>query len=335
VLQAPVGVGILGLGMGHDRARMATRTEGAKLVCVCDILEEKARAVAEELHCDWCLDYEQMLARDDLDVVGVLTPSGMHADHGVMAAQAGKHVFTTKPMDLRVEKCDELIAACQRAGVLLAVDFDRRYSQDAHQARLIVQSGKLGRILLADVRMKWLREQSYYDGGSPPGWRKSLKYEGGSLANQGVHQVDLLYWLLGPVASVYGRIGTLTHDIETEDMCNALLTFQSGAWGVIQTTTCNRPSLGTAIEISGENGTLCLSDNRITRYELAQGPQASLDEFVPEANRPRNIVEDMVSALTRGTPLACDGYEGRRSTEIVCAVYDSARTGKPVKLNQQ
>lgn len=332
--ESEVRVGILGLGVGRGRAKMAAEAEGAKLVCVCDLLEDKARAVAEELECDWCTEYEQMLGRQDIDAVGIFTPSGQHADHGVMGAQAGKHVFVTKPMDIRVEKCDELIAACEQAGVLLAVDFGRRYADEAHRARMILQCGKLGKILLADVRMKWLREQSYYDGGSPPGWRKTLRYEGGSLANQGIHQVDLIYWLLGPVNSVYGRIGTFAHDIETEDMCNALLTFASGTWGVIQTTTCNRPSLGTAIEISGERGALCLTDREITRYEVADDPEASLEEFVPDPDRPKNIIEDVISALTKGTPLACDGHEGRRSTEILCAVYESAQTGKPVELGQ-
>ncbi|MFQ6131610.1 MAG: Gfo/Idh/MocA family protein [Armatimonadota bacterium] len=326
--------GILGLGMGHGRAKMAAQTSGARLTCVCDILEDKARAVAEELECDWCTDYGDMLARDDVDVIGVMTPSGMHADHGVLAAEAGKHVFTTKPMDIRVEKCDELIAACEQAGVLLAVDFGRRYADDTHRARMILRSGKLGPILLADVRMKWLREQSYYDGGSPPGWRKTLEYEGGSLANQGIHEVDLIYWLLGPVGSACGRIATLAHDIETEDMCNALLTFENGTWGVIQTTTCSRPDLGTVIELSGERGTLCLTGSAITRYEVADEPDASADDFVPDPDRPKNIIEDVVSAVARGTPLACDGHEGRHSTQILCAVYESARTGRPVALGR-
>ncbi len=325
-------IGILGLGVGRSRAKMAAQAEGAELVCVCDLLEDKCKAMAEEYGCEWTTDHEEMLGRDDIDAIGVFSPSGMHADHGIMAAEAGKHVFTTKPMDIRVEKCDALIEACKKADRLLAVDFGRRYADEPHRVRMAVQSGKLGKILLCDVRMKWLREQSYYDGGSPDGWRSSLQWEGGSIANQGVHQVDLIYWLLGPVKSVYGRIGTFTHDIETEDMCNALLTFESGTWGVIQTTTCNRPSLGTAIEISGEKGTLAFSDKGITCYEVDGEPEASLDEFVPDPDRPKNIIEDVVSALTKGTQLACDGPEGRVSTAIFCAVYESARTGEAVEV---
>ena len=325
-------IGILGLGVGRSRTKMAAEAEGAKLVCVCDLLEDKCRKAAEEHGCEWTTKYDEMLKRDDIDAIGIFSPSGMHADHGIMAAEAGKHVFTTKPMDIRVEKCDALIEACKKADRLLAVDFGRRYDDDCHQIRMALRSGKLGKILLVDVRMKWLREQSYYDGGMPKGWRRLLKWEGGSIANQGVHRVDFVYWLLGPVKSVYGRIGTFGHKIETEDMCNALLTFKSGTWGVLQTTTCSRPDLRTHIEFTCEKGTLAMGDGGGVRYEIDGDPNASLSEFVPDPNRPKNIIQDVVSALTKGTKLMCDGHEGKVSTQIFCAVYESARTGKAVEV---
>jgi UDP-N-acetyl-2-amino-2-deoxyglucuronate dehydrogenase len=318
--------------VGRSRTKMAAQHEGAKLMCVCDLLEEKCKAAAEEYGCDWTTNYEEMLGRDDIDAIGVFSPSGMHADHGIMAAEAGKHVFTTKPMDIRVEKCDALIAACEKGDRMLAVDFGRRYDEDAHKARMALHGGKLGKPLAVDVRMKWLREQSYYDGGMPEGWRCSLKWEGGSIANQGVHQVDLLYWLFGPVKSVYGRMGTFAHEIETEDMCNALLTFKSGTWGIIQTSTCNRPNLGTEIEVTGTKGTLTFTDKGITTYVIDGDEDASIDEFVPDPKRPKNIIEDVVGTLTEGSSLMCDGHEGKVSTQIFCAVYESARTGKAVEL---
>ena len=151
--------GIVGLGMGANRAKITAQTDGAKLVCVCDILEDKARKVSDELNCDWTTDYEKMLARDDIDAVGVLTPSGMHADFSMMAARAGKHVFTTKPMDILLEKCDELIQVAEEAGVILAVDFGERYGPANKRVRNAIQSGLLGRIILADLRMKWYRAQ--------------------------------------------------------------------------------------------------------------------------------------------------------------------------------
>jgi len=323
--------GIVGLGMGANRAKIASQTPGAKLVCVCSIQEDRAKQVAGERNCDWTTDYEKMLERDDIDVVGVLTPSGMHADFAMMAAKAGKHTFTTKPMDILVEKCDELIETAKDAGVILAVDFDQRYGAGNKRVRKAIQSGLLGRITLADLRMKWYRAQSYYDGGSPAGWRSKRRYEGGSAANQGVHFLDLLQWFMGDVKTVYGKSRTFSHEIETEDCSIGFLEFDSGAWGVVQTTTCSSPNLGSALEFTGSNGTLSWKDSKVVLYELANNPDASLDDVEVEPG-PKNIIEDMVSAVTKGTPVAVDGAEGRKSVAIFNAIYESSRTGKPVEL---
>ncbi|HIE53132.1 MAG TPA: Gfo/Idh/MocA family oxidoreductase [Armatimonadetes bacterium] len=328
----PVRFGIVGLGVGRSRARMVKETAGAELVCVCDLREEVARTFAEEQNCAWTTDYEELLAREDVDAVGIFTPSGTHADLALPAVEAGKHTFVTKPMDLVVEKCDRLIAAAEQAGVVLAVDFGSRYNPLNHQIRQVVQSGRLGRIFLGDLRMKWYREQSYYEGGWPPGWRSRRETEGGSMANQGVHYVDLLQWFLGPVEAVFGRCAHVAHDIETEDLTQALLNFASGAWGCVQTTTANYPSLGSVIEISGHQGTLVWQDNKLARYEVKGEEKVSLDEFPPDPNLPRNIIEDVVRAVTQGTPVQVDGPEGRKSVAIVAAVYESARRGKWVRV---
>ena len=322
--------GIVGLGMGKNRAKIATQTPGARLSCVCDIIEENAKKTAEEFNCDWETDYEKMLERDDIDVVGVMTPSGLHAEFAMMAAKAGKHVFTTKPMDLLVEKCDELIETAKKAGVILAVDFGERYLDSNKKVKHVIQSGIMGKMFLADLRMKWYRAQSYYDGGSPPGWRGKKRYEGGSAANQGVHFIDLIQWFMGPVKTVIGKCATLAHNIETEDISLAILEFDSGAFGVFQTMTCNTPDLGSAMEFSGSNGTLSWKDSSVILYKLADNPNASLDDISVEPG-PRNIIEDMVSAVTKGTPVAVDGNEGRKSVAIFNAIYESSQTGLPVK----
>lgn len=323
--------GIVGLGMGSNRAKVASQTSGAKLVCVCDIVEERAKKVASDLGCEYATDYEKMLKRDDIDVVGVLTPSGMHADFAIMAAKAGKHVFTTKPMDILLEKCDELIKTAKDAGVILAVDFGERYGAANKRVRMAIQSGLLGKIVLADLRMKWFRAQSYYDGGTPIAWRSKLRYEGGSAANQGVHFLDLLQWFMGGVKSVYGKSGTFSHNIETEDCSVAIMEFNNGAWGVIQITTCSNPDLGSAMEFTGSNGTLSWKDSKVVLYKLADKPDATLDEVDIEPG-PGNIIEDMLSAITKGTPVAVDGAEGRKSVAMFCAIYESSKTGKPVEL---
>lgn len=323
---------IVGTGMGRNRARKVVETLGAQLVAICSLDEERGKQIAEELQCEFVGNYDDLLGRDDIDVVGVMTPSGWHCDHAIKAMRAGKHVHTTKPMDVRVEKCDEAIRVAKETGKVFAVDFDSRYSPLNHQIRQAVRSGRLGKVFMGDVRMKWYRAQSYYDGGTPAGWRSRLETEGGSAANQGVHYIDLLQWWLGPVKTVQGRIGTFTHTIETEDNANALLTFASGAWGIIQTSTSNYPDLGTTIELSGDRGTIRWSDNKVSLFKVMGEEESSLDDYAVDPNLPKNIIQDMISAITKGTTPACPPEEGRKSVEIFCAIYESARTGKVVEL---
>ena len=325
-----IGFAIIGLGMGRHRAKVATETPGAKLVTVCDLQEEKAKSMAEELGCDYTTDMDEVLKRDDVDAVGVLTPSGTHADLAMKVVEAGKHVFTTKPMDIVVEKCDALTKAARDAGVVLAVDFDCRYGENNRRLKKFIADGGLGKVILGDVHMKWFREQGYYDGGFPAGWRRDVKYEGGSAANQGVHYIDLLLWFVGPVADVYGRSGTLGHDIATEDISVAMLTFKNGAWGVIETTTCSYPDMGTKIEITGENGSARWTGD-VDLLKVRDKPDLKLEDIAVEP-RPANIIEDMVSSINNGTPVAVDGKEGRKSVELFNAIYESSRTGKKVVL---
>ena len=323
---------IVGTGMGSDRARKAANTPGARLAAICTLDEERGRKLAGELECDLVADYDALLARDDVDVVGVLTPSGCHCDFAIRAMKAGKHAFTTKPMDIRVAKCDEAIRVAREAGRLLAVDFDCRYLPINHQVRQAIRSGKLGRVFMADLRMKWYREQSYYDGGTPAGWRSRLETEGGSAANQAVHYIDLLQWWLGPINTVQGRIGTFAHAIETEDNTNALVAFAGGAWGIIQTSTSNYPDLGTTIEISGDNGTLISRANEVALFKTRDDDAPSLDAYPVDPNLPTNIIEDMVAAIATGRKPMCPPEEGRQSVAAFCAIYESARTGKMVEL---
>jgi predicted dehydrogenase len=318
--------------MGSVRAETATKTPGAALACVCSLDEAQAVEWAGKLDCDWTTSYEEMLERQDIDVVGVLTPSGTHCDYAIQALQAGKHAFTTKPMDIRLEKVDAAIEAAERAGKILAVDFGLRYSPVNHKLRMAVRSGVFGQILYSDLLMRWYRAQSYYDGGIPAGWRSRTATEGGSIANQGVHSVDLMQWILGPVSTVYGRAGTVGHEIETEDQTMSLLTFESGAWGMIHTTTCSTPDLGTKWEIGGSGGSFAWSENKVSLWHSEANPESSIDDFYVDPNLPKSIIADMVSAVTEGTPVQCDGYEGRKSVAIIEAVYESSRTGQVVEL---
>ncbi len=346
--------GIVGLGMGRPRAEECTTTPGAQLAAVCDTWEERGRDVAEALGVPWIKDYDEMLARDDIDVIGVWTPSGLHCPFAVRALEAGKHVCMTKPMDIRVDSCDAAIQAAEDQGLVLAVDFESRYNPINHQIRGAIQSGAIGDVIFGDLRMKWYRGQDYYNSGHLPGWRSRIVTEGGSLANQAVHYLDLLQWWLGPVTRVIGHKGTYAHDIQTEDASLSMLEFASGAHAMVLTTTCSFPDLGSAIEITGTRGTMAWKDQQITiftaaavqeidagddpeyvRPEQAAQPdevQLNPDDFISPADLPANIIEDMVAAVRDGKPVQCDGYEGRKTVAIIEAVYQSSDSGEWVNF---
>ena len=324
--------GILGLGRSRKAAQTAIQTAGANLVCVCDLQEEKVKVTAQELDCDWTTSYDQMLARDDVDAIGVYTSSGTHADFANQAIAVGKHVFVTKPMDIDLDKCDRLIEAAKRANLVLAVDFIRRYRKTDHQVRQAVADGLIGNIILGDLRMKWYRSQSYYDGGWPPGWRSRSSTEGGSAANQGVHSIDQLQWFMGDVKTVQGRCGTFNHEIETEDCSVGILTFESGAFGMIQTTTCSYPSLGTTLQINGSKGTITMDKSGAIELMIEGQEEATIDQVEIETDFPENIIEDMVGAIIDGQPIMVSGEEGRKSVAIFTAIYESSRTGSIVQL---
>jgi len=337
--------GIVGLGMGSDRAKKAANTPGAQLVAVCDILEERGAKVAADLGVEWIIDYDEMLAREDIDCVGVFTPSGMHCDFVLRALQAGKHSFTTKPMDLTVAKCDAAIAEAGKRGLVLAVDFESRYNPGNHRIKAAIEQDALGRVILGDLRMKWFRSQAYYDTGSPAGWRSRLATERGSMANQGVHYIDLLQWWLGPIRAISGSFGTYAHRIESEDLAIGIVDFERGATGVIVTTTTAFPDQGTRLEIGGDRGTLAWQNQDLVMFRGIQGDAGSagewekpeetdlsLDDFPAPDDLPPHIIADMTRAIRDGVPVQCDGHEGRKSVAIFQAVYASCDQGRPVPL---
>ena len=189
------GFAVVGLGMGRSRARLIQETEGAELTVVVDRNEELAAEVGAELGVNWAPNLDDVLARSDVDVVMIMTPSGLHADLGCLAAQAGKNVITTKPMDVSTEQCDRLIAASESSGVKLAVDYQSRYVDTNFRVANALSEGALGKPLLGEVRFKWFRAQQYFEHGN--GWRGTWSMDGGgSLANQGSHLLDLLLWFM-------------------------------------------------------------------------------------------------------------------------------------------
>lgn len=324
--------GVVGLGMGANRARVVSQTEGAKLVAVCDLREDRATKVAEQHGCDCYLDYEKMLERQDIDVIYVMTFSGLHAEHGMLGAKAGKHVVSTKPLDVSVAKVDALIAECKSRGLKLVTDFDLRYNGDMQAIRNAVQSGVLGRVYLAEARLKWFRTQGYYDENG--GWRGTWKLDGGgSLANQTVHYIDQLCWIMGDVKSVYAEQGVFGHDIEGEDMGVAVLNFANGAKGVIVGTTTFPQSAYSGVEIHGDRGAAMTTrgSKGETEWVWAEGCDVDPETLavVPEV---KSAAADMVRAIKQDREPQVTGEEGRKSVVLLEAIRKSSESGEVVRL---
>jgi predicted dehydrogenase len=308
--------------MGAARARLIHETEGARLAAVADINEERGRKAAQEYGIEWYADYRRMLERSDIDVIMVMTPSGTHADFAIDAARAGKHVISTKPIEVNLERADRMIQGCQDAGVILAIDFESRYMADNVRIKEAIDAGRLGKMTLGEARLKWYRSDAYYEG-----WHGTWKLDGGgSLINQTVHQIDLLVWFMGTPVKVWGQMGVFTHNIETEDLGMAMIRFESGAVGTILGTTTCPTSLPARMEMHGDRGLITTAGNKIETWSL---PGESIDDPF-EYTGPRNVIEDMVQLTRNGGTPRISGEEAKRSLRLILSVYESARTGQPV-----
>lgn len=322
-----VNFAVVGLGMGRNRAQMIKDTDGAELKCVVDLQADLAKKTAQELGTDWETDLDDVLGRGDIDCVMVMTPSGTHAEVGIRAAKAGKHVVTTKPMDVGTEACDRLIAACDEAGVKLAVDYQSRYVDSNYRVAEALRRGWLGRPILGEIRFKWFRSDEYFEHNAS--WRGTWKMDGGgSLANQGAHLLDVISWFMGDFESVYGEMAVMNHDIETEDIGLAIVRFKSGARGVIVGTTTFPTNAYFSAEVHGTDGGVLIEDVLGGKMRVfGEG----LEERLQQIDNPiHSIIEDVVSAVEGGGEVRVDGREGRRTVALLEKIYESARIGKSV-----
>lgn len=315
--------------------------KGAELVAICD--NDPTRLVAaRERHNVAAYDSLDDLLKDgSVDVVSVLTPSGMHAEHAIAAANAGKHVVVEKPMALRLEDADAMIAACDRARVKLFVVKQNRFNVPVVKAREALDAGRFARLVLGTVRVRWRRDQSYYD---QDGWRGTWAQDGGVLSNQASHHVDLLEWFMGDVVSVHARATRTLVNIEAEDTAIATLQFANGALGVIEATNATRPrDLEGSLSILGEGGTVVIGGfavNKMQTWEFAE-PQDGDEEVLESFSvNPPNVYgyghqayyEHVVDCLRNDSAALVDGLEGRRSLELITALYESIETGREVPL---
>jgi len=322
------------LGGGH--------IDGARLAAVCDIVPERARQYGEKYGVPYFTSLDAMMTADSsIDVVNILTPSGDHARNAIDVAGYGKHVVVEKPMALRISDADAMIEACDHAGVRLFVVKQNRYNTAVQELRRALDGGRFGKIVMGTVRVRWCRPQSYYD--QDP-WRGTWAEDGGVFSNQASHHVDLLEWMLGQPETVFARTRTALVDIEAEDTGVALLQFRGGPLGVIEATTATRPKdLEGSLSILGEKGTVVIGGFAVNKLETWE-----FEERIPEddtvlerANQDPPTVYgfghipylvNVVDSIRNNRPALVDGLEGRRSLELISAIYESVETGHEVSL---
>lgn len=282
---------IVGCGVIHGTHVKAIRAQGdaAELVAVCDEDPAKAQAAAEKAGVPFYTDLAEMLEKQPFDVLNVCTPSGLHAKHGIMGANAGKHIVCEKPIDVSLEAADALIEACAKSGVKLEVISQSRYSSGMQQLKRWQNEGKLGKLCYAESVTKWYRSQKYYDSG---GWRGTWELDGGgALMNQGVHYVDQLRWIMGPVKSVAATMATRAHErIEVEDVVSASIEFENGAVGTLIASTDLYPGFHQGLEVYGTGGSVVVEADKLKFAQFAPSDGGSAGAYGGTSEAP--LVKD-------------------------------------------
>lgn len=335
-------IALIGCGRisGKHLESIAQLTDDLKLVAVCDIIEERAKNAGEKYGVDWYTDYQKLLERDDIDVVSICTPSGLHPEHGIAAAKRGIHVVAEKPMAITLEGADQLIHTCDQEKVQLFVVKQNRLNTTMQLLKRAVDKNRFGKIYMIQSNVFWQRPQVYYDMAK---WRGTWEFDGGSFMNQASHYVDAVQWLIGPVESVIAETATMARHIETEDTGSAILKFRNGVIGTINVTMLTYPkNFEGSVTILGEKGTVKVGGiavNHIDKWEFEEYDDD--DRLIEESNyNPPNIYglghlpyyQNVIAALKGETEADTDGRSGRKSLELIIAVYKSAQTGKKVAL---
>ncbi len=334
------GFGIVGCGaISNMHAGAVNAIESADLVACTDVNEKSLTEFSKKYVIEAYGDFNTMLADKRIDAVCICTPSGLHKRFCIEAAKAGKHIVVEKPMALTTEDCDEIIKACDENGVKLEVISQNRFKKSFRYVKTLVDEGKLGRIVSADIYMKYYRSPEYY---ASSNWKGTWAMDGGgALMNQGIHGVDILLFIMGKVKSVFGYTRTLVRDIEVEDTASAVVEFENGALGVIQGTTSVAPGYPRKMEINGDKGSITLIEGDITVWDIE-----GLDkpDFKAAAGRSHNDpmafnieghvlqITDLIESIENGTEPFVSHREGRKPIELITAIYDSSRTGKRIEL---
>jgi UDP-N-acetyl-2-amino-2-deoxyglucuronate dehydrogenase len=341
IVDRDVRVALVGCGrISTNHFDAFRKIDGIELVAVADSVEERARAAGEANGVPHFNSCERMLRDAEFDAIVIATPSGLHPAQGVLAARAGKHVITEKPMAISLGAADELVHACDAAGVHLFVVKQNRLNPGIQLLKRALDKGRFGRIYLANTTVRWTRPQEYYD--QAP-WRGTWEFDGGAFMNQASHYVDLIQWLVGPVESVIAKTATLARRIEAEDTGIAVLKFRNGALGTIEVTMLAYPkNLEGSITILGEKGSVKIAGTAVNKVETWQFSEYDDDDKLIEAatTNPPNVYgfghevyyRNVLKVLRGEAVPDTDGRAGRKSLELILGIYESAKTGREVPL---
>ena len=327
-------VGLVGAGNISDTHARAAAAAGLTVIAVVGNNVQKAQQLAERHGATAFETLDAFLRGLDFDIVLIGSPSGCHADQAIAAVRTGRHVLVEKPLDISTARIDALLDEVSRARVTLGVCFQDRLKPDVLRMKQLLDAGAIGTPVLATGEVKWSRPASYY---ATARWRGTWALDGGgALMNQGIHTVDLLLYLLGPIVRVSGRTATRVHSIEAEDTAVATFHFERGAVATLAVTTAAAEGTPRRLEVTGTKGALILDGDTLvdrTAPHPGRAPENAGSPVVSDVSAHRRIIEDFVDAVRQGRPPVCDGHEGRRSVAVVEAVYQSTRENLVVELS--
>ncbi|MBW1711896.1 MAG: Gfo/Idh/MocA family oxidoreductase [Deltaproteobacteria bacterium] len=340
-MSEPLRFAFLGCGsIAKKHAESLKRIEGAELAAVCDVDQKAARCLGEKYGVRVFDDPQTMIAREKIDVLSILTPSGLHGRHVLELLETGVHFVVEKPMALRLAVADQIIRGCAEHNVKLFVVQQNRFNPPIQALKAALDQGRLGKLVLGTVRVRWCRPQDYYDAKD---WRGTWELDGGVATNQASHHIDMLEWLMGQVESVMAMTETRLAKIEAEDTAVALLRFTSGALGLVEATTATRPrDLEGSLSILGEKGSVEVGGffmNQLKTWQFSEPRPEDETVFETHGANPdifawnhTEYLKDVVQAIRTGTKGLVEGLEGRRSLELITAIYESAETGREIPL---
>jgi UDP-N-acetyl-2-amino-2-deoxyglucuronate dehydrogenase len=336
--------GIIGCGKiaeRHAKLLSGGLVSGGQLGGVCDIDLERAKAFGARFGVKAYDDPDQMFSDERIDVFVVLCPSGVHAQMVCRLAKHGKPLVVEKPMALTLSDADMMIRACDEHSVRLFVVKQNRFNRPVVRLREAIEEGRFGKLVMGTIRLRWCRRQEYYDQSA---WRGTWANDGGVLANQASHHVDLLEWMMGDIESVSAFGATQLVDIEAEDTAVATVKFRSGALGVIEATTATRPKdLEGSLSILGEKGSVVIGGfaaNRLEVWNFEEKKPSDDSIFEIDGTNPQHecgyahqaYYDHVVDCILHRKPQLVDGLEGRKSLELITAIYESIESGQTTNL---